>query len=472
VKNLVDYMVAKDYDGIDVDWEGIGDKATVEQERLEKLILDLRKEANSRERYQANPVIITFPGGNKNINIDTVSDHDLRVANMVDQYNIMSYGVGWFGQGWDSNTFAPLTGATKKRPVSIASTIQMFVDKGVPREKMGLGLGFYGESYAPPFTGPDQLTDGDLSKWSVTDFKWSWTLLNKLGYLDRGIYAWDAPTQTSYRVYPGGYTPAGRLETTSGYISYEEPATIAAKGAWAQSTREGEGVGGAVIWLVNYGTTDGVNNPLLHATKKAFLDPDAVETGPYPNPLPPPAPLQLTTTLATPNDWGSGYCGSYTVKNVGDRAGWWKVSVPFKDSVTSLWNGVYELKDGVLTMEGPAYNRKLHAGESTEVSLCATRPAKPVETPPPPPAGALEAKLVITGDWGSGYCAKIAVTNTSTVKVVGWQVDVPNVTGTLSGMWNGSYTMNGTTMHLTPPSWNPNLAPGATNDDAGFCASR
>jgi cellulase/cellobiase CelA1 len=384
----------------------------------------------------------------------------------------MSYGVGWFGQGWDSNTFAPLTGASKKRPVSIASTIQMFVDKGVPREKMGLGLGFYGESYAPPFTGPDQVTDGDLSKWSVTDFKWSWTLLNKLGYLDRGIYAWDAPTQTSYRVYPGGYTPAGRPDTTSGYISYEEPATIAAKGAWAQSTREGEGAGGAVIWLVNYGTTDGVNNPLLHATKKAFLDPDAVETGAYPNPLPPPEPLQLTTTLATPNDWGSGYCGSYTVKNVGDRAGWWKVSVPFKDSITSLWNGVYELKDGVLTMEGPAYKRKLHAGESTEVSLCATRPAKPVETPPPPPAGALQAKLIITGDWNSGYCAKIAVTNTSTVKVVGWQVDVPNVAGTLSGMWNGNYTMNGTTMHLTPPSWNPNLAPGATNDDAGFCASR
>jgi hypothetical protein len=77
--------------------------------------------------------------------------------------------VGWFGQGWHSNPFSPLTGATGHRPVSIASTIQMFVDKGVPREKMGLGLGFYGESYAPPFTGPDQDTDGDLSKWSVTD---------------------------------------------------------------------------------------------------------------------------------------------------------------------------------------------------------------------------------------------------------------------------------------------------------------
>jgi GH18 family chitinase len=472
VKNLVDYMVARDYDGIDVDWEGIAKDATVEQAQLEKLILDLRNEANARERYQASPVIITFPGGNKNINTDTVTAHDLRVATMVDQYNIMSYGVGWFGQGWHSNTFSPLTGASAHRPVSIASTIQMFVDAGVPREKMGLGLGFYGENYVPPFTGPDQDTDGDLGKWSVTDWKWSYALLHKLGYLDRGIYAWDAATQTSYRVYPGGYTPAERPDTASGYISYEEPATIAAKGAWALSSREGEGAGGAVIWLVNYGTTDGVDNPLLTAAAQAFLDPGAAQAGAYPNPLPPPAPLQLTTTLATPNDWGGGYCGTITVKNVGERAGWWKAALPFKDSITSLWNASYTVADGVLTMEGPAYNRKLHPGESTEVGLCATRPATPAETPPPPPEGALQAKVVITGDWGSGYCAKIAVTNTSGVKVQGWKVDVLNVEGSLSGLWNGSYTMEGTTMHLAPPEWNRDLAPGATNEDAGFCAAR
>jgi hypothetical protein len=62
--------------------------------------------------------------------------------------------------------------------------------------------------------------------------------------------------------------------------------------------------------------------------------------------------------------------------------------------------------------------------------------------------------------------------HTSTVKVLNWKVDVPNVAGTPGAMWNGSYTMGGTTMHLAPPSWNANLAPGATNDGAGFCASR
>jgi cellulase/cellobiase CelA1 len=106
------------------------------------------------------------------------------------------------------------------------------------------------------------------------------------------------------------------------------------------------------------------------------------------------------------------------------------------------------------------------------VGLCATRPAKPAEPPPPPPAGAVTATLVITADWTSGYCAKVAVTNNSAVKVVGWTVDVPDVQGTLSGLWNGKYTMSGTTMHLSGPDWNRDLAAGGTNDDAGFCATR
>jgi cellulase/cellobiase CelA1 len=472
VKNLVDYMVAKDYDGIDVDWEGIGDNSLEEQALLEALIADLRKEANARPRYQDKPVIITFPAGMLNTNIDKVSEHHKRVAKLVDQYNFMSYGMGWFGQGWTSTTFAPLTGHSATRPMSIASTIQMYEDAGIPRSKLGMGLGFYGMNYAPPFTGPDQPTDGaNINDWSVFDVRWNYAQLHKHGYLDRGIQAWDAATQTSYRVYPGGYTPATRLEWSTGYLSYEEPESIAAKGAWAQSNRAGEGAGGTIIWLVNYGTTNGVNNPLLSATKKAFLDPNAVEPGPNPNPLPPPPPPTVSVTIAKPNDWGSGYCGTMTVTNVGTTPGWWETDVDFTDTITSLWNGTHTLENNKLKVKGMNWNKMLRPGQSTEIGLCATRPAKPVEPPPQLPAGSLSAKLVITGDWGSGYCAKVAVTNNSAVKAVRWQVALP-VAGTPSGLWNGKYTLENGIMTLSGADWNPDLAPGATNDDAGFCAAR
>jgi GH18 family chitinase len=471
VKNLVDYMVAKDYDGVDVDWEGIPDKAVEEQALLEALIADIRKEANARPRYQDKPVIITFPAGMLNTNIDKVSDHAKRVAALVDQYNFMSYGMGWFGQGWASTTFAPLVGHTGERPMSIASTIQMYEDAGVPRSKLGMGLGFYGMNYAPGYTGPNQKTDGDLSQWSVFDVRWNYAQLHKHGYLDKGIHAWDAATKTTYRVYPGGYTPPSRPEWATGYLSYEEPATILEKGAWAQSTRAGEGAAGTIIWLVNYGTTDGINNPLLTATKKAFLDPNAVEPGPYPNPLPPAPVPTVSVTFAKPNDWGSGWCGTMTVKNVGDVAGWFVAETDFPDTITSLWNGTYTLENKKLVVKGMNWNKMLRPGDSTEIGLCATRPAKPVEPPPPLPDGALTARLITTADWGSGYCAKVAVTNTSAVKAVRWSVKLP-VQGTPSGLWNGKYTLENGIMTLSGADWNPDLAPGATNEDAGFCASR
>jgi GH18 family chitinase len=474
VKNLVDYMVAKNYDGIDVDWEGIDSDNTAEQALLEALITDLRREANSRPRYQDNPVIITFPAGMLNTNIGKVTPHDIRVANMVDQYNFMSYGMGWFGQGWSSTTFAPLTGQTPTRPISIASTIQMYVDAGIARSKLGMGIGFYGMNYTPPFTGPDQPTDGyDIGKaWSVTDILWSYSLLNKHGYLNNGTYVFDRASQTSYRTYPGGYTPATRTGASTGYLSYEEPETIAAKGAWALSTREDEGAAGTIIWLVNYGTTDGVNNPLLTAVKRAFLDPGATEPGPNPNPLPPPPPLAVSVQNTITSDWGSGYCANFKVTNTDTRSGDWTVTQPFKDTITSLWGGVHTLANGTLTLNGPDWHKYVDVGESTDIGYCATRSPKPVEDQPPPPAGTVTARLTITADWTSGYCATVAVTNSGGTKVAGWKVDVPDVQGTLSGLWNGKYTMEGSTMHLSGPDWNPDLAAGATNSDAGFCASR
>jgi len=471
VKNLVDYMVAQDYDGIDVDWEGIPTANEEDWVLLEKLIADLRVEANSRPRYQDSPVLITYPAGMYNPNSDRITDHDLKIAGMVDQYNFMSYGVGWFGEGWYTNTFAPLTTPEEHRPVSIAGTVQAYVNKGVPRSKLGMGIGFYGMNYAPPFSQPGQDTAGaDMgTSWSVTDWKWSYTLLNKYGYLNNGTYAFEQSSQNSFRTYPGGYAPRPDVMAT-GYLSYEDEASIAAKGAWAQSTREGEGVAGTIIWLVNYGTTDGANNPLLYAVKRAFLDPNATDPGPDSNPVPIP-PAVVSSQLTVTSDWTSGYCGKLVVTDVGTLPGEWSVAVPFKDTITSLWNAAYTQADGTLTVTGPGWNKYIYPGQSTEVGFCATRPVTP---PPPPPAeepGALSAKVTITADWTSGYCASVAVTNSGAGTAYGWSLPV-TVQGTVTSMWNGKYTQSGTTLQLSGPDWKRDLAAGTTFSDVGYCATR
>lgn len=131
---------------------------------------------------------------------------------------------------------------------------------------------------------------------------------------------------------------------------------------------------GAIIWLVNYGTTDGVDNPLLTATKKAFLDPDAVEPDPYPNPLPPAPVPAVSVSFAKAKDRGSGWCGSMTVKNVGEVAGWFVAETDFPDTVIALWNGTYTLDSGTVRLQAADRNPDL-APEATnnDPGFCASR---------------------------------------------------------------------------------------------------
>jgi GH18 family chitinase len=470
VKRLVDYLVARDYDGIDVDWEGIASNDTDSQQRLENLIADLRAEAATRTRYQdGKPFLITYPAGMINLNIDHVLSHHVRLGQLVDQFNLMSYGMGWFGSGWHSTVFAPLTGNTPQRPMDIKSTIQKYVDAGIPRTKIGMGIGFYGMNYKPTFTQPGQSTDGyPMSHWSVNDVHWNYAMLHKHGYLSNGTYIYDSATQTSYRTYPGGYYPANRTE--SGYLSYEDPASIAAKGAFALSTREGEGAAGTIVWMVNYGTTDGVNNPLMHAVKKAFLDPNAEEPGPNPNPDPnPPPPINITTALNITNDWTSGYCANLVATNAGGTAAEWSATIPFKDAITSLWNGEYTRGADTLTVKGPGWDKYLEPGESHTIGLCANRPAPP--TAPPTEPGQVTAAVTVSNDWGAGYCASVVVSNGGATAAVNWTASV-TIQGQVTSLWSGKYVQTGSTLQLSGPDWKKDLPANSTYNGIGFCASR
>ncbi|SHG70778.1 glycoside hydrolase family 18 protein [Massilia sp. CF038] len=369
VKRLVDYAVAHDYDGIDVDWEGIPQSATGDQDLLEALLRELRAEAATRPRYQSKPFLISFAADALNPNYQRVLPHHARVAALVDFFDVMTYGMAWFGDGWNTSTFAPINGRAGNRPLDVANSLAMYEAGGVPRAKMALGIGFYGMSYKPPYTRPDQPTSGDASAFSANDVLWNYTQLNKHGYLTRGTFVFDQVAQMGYRSYAQGYTPATRPSTTSGYISYEDERSIAAKGAWSRSTRSGEGAAGTIVWLINYGSTDGVNNPLMAAVKKGFLEP-----GTTPDPTPPSGmKLSISTTMG--NDWTQGYCATINVRNIGQSAGEWVVAQPFKDRITALWNGKYVVANAVLTLRGEEWNKRIDPGQLRQVGFCATRSA-------------------------------------------------------------------------------------------------
>ncbi|WP_235537316.1 glycosyl hydrolase family 18 protein [Nocardioides sp. Soil805] len=298
VENVVDYLVQHDYDGIDLDWEnclsgdaGCGEAAgqapvaaTEARRRLMALIADLRAEAATRERFAGDPLLVTFPGYPLNLNYQLedgkAPQWQADIANAVDQYNLMSYGIGttYNGAEWDSWFSGALTGATATHPVDIASSIDAYVAAGVPRDRIGLGIGFYGIYWGPDVTGPRQNTNSN-DIWETKDDDLAYGALDRMGYLTHGTRHWDAEAQSTYRTYEqygaSGYVPPTNPQhpldddrLPAGFLSYEDEQSIQAKGDWVKET----GAGGTIIWTLNYGWVPrSQSNPLLDAVKRAFL---------------------------------------------------------------------------------------------------------------------------------------------------------------------------------------------------------
>jgi chitinase len=265
IGNILDAVVSKDYDGVDVDWEEAQDSAP-EQEQMIAFLSELRTAASVRARYRPPnaPFLITFPGFVVNVNGDLpVPKWKARVAALVDQYNLMSYHMAYVAPGWQSWLWAPIKDAGPRHPMSIESSIDAYVQAGIPREKLGLGLGLYGGGYTPPVTGPRQLPSAE---WGGNDAASSWADLYTQGMFSSGVYHFDAAAQAGYFTYSPARTYRG--QSVSMLIT-EDLQSIAAKGAWARAGN----CGGAIVWTLNYGYVPSLRkNPPMEAIRSAFLE--------------------------------------------------------------------------------------------------------------------------------------------------------------------------------------------------------
>jgi GH18 family chitinase len=264
IKNILDQCVAKNYDGVDVDWEENLD-TTANQSLLIAFLTELRSAAASRTRYQTPnaPFIITFPGFPVNINTDLpIEPWKVTVVSLVDQYNLMTYAMTYCCSGWDTWLWAALKGAAPTHPTSVESSIQGYVDAGVPRSKMGMGLGLYGSGYTPPVTGPRQAVGGT---WGGDDNINTWSDFYNQGMFSGGTYTYDTVAQTGYYTYSPARSYRGNNVSM---LITEDLQSIAAKGAWARAGN----CGGTIVWTINYGYVNAtVGNPPMQTIKRSFL---------------------------------------------------------------------------------------------------------------------------------------------------------------------------------------------------------
>jgi len=256
VTNLLNEMDAVGADGLDLDWEPLDvfNSSATDYADFAALAQALRT---------ARPgMVLTVPVGPININYYPSSDPFFgTIAPLLDRVDIMTYDMEWDAGGWDSWFSSALHGESGTTPTSVNSSVAYYLASGVPRSKLGVGIGFYGVCWQG-VTGPHQ-TIGPGAGIIGSDNTYSYHNV-VTQYYSAANYHYDATADAPWL---GSATPFG--PNGCNFLSYENASSVAAKGAYA--TRNG--LGGTIIWTIGEGyVPENVvqENALLEAVNAAF----------------------------------------------------------------------------------------------------------------------------------------------------------------------------------------------------------
>ncbi len=251
VQNLVALANEVGFDGFDIDWEPL---ATEQEPQL----LELAKALKAADA----DYVLTFPLNWLNPNWQTAPAFFADLAEHMDQLNLMSYAMAGKYENWQSWHSSALKGHGGNTPSSVESSIDLYLAAGVPANKLGVGVGFFGLCWSPPITAPRQpLDSGDLI---AADNAMSYTNI-MASYYSASARKWDATASVPYLELNAAQNPLG-----CSMVSYEDAQSIEAKAAWVKQ----KGLGGAIVWTINQGylpsAPAGMRDPLMIAMKSFF----------------------------------------------------------------------------------------------------------------------------------------------------------------------------------------------------------
>jgi len=500
------------FDGVDIDWEypvctGLQPGRAEDGENFTLLLEALRNTLGNS--YLLTIAVSANPDCLDLIEIEAFEPY-------VDWINIMTYDYhgAWEAHYGTTGHNSPLH--NNNDPLSpylnIDAAVNYLVNRGVPLQKIIPGLAFYGRSAAgvegggdglyASFTGPGpgSFEEGMLDYKDIKE-----NYLDKNGY----VYLWDDIAAVPYLF---------NMDKRE-FISFDDPSSIENKASYVA----GNGLGGVMFWelsgdngdLLNaiwnglgvpvvpkptYACSDGVDND-----NDGYVDyPDdpgctCAEDTDESDPVPPPPGDGLKVEVSISSDWKTGYCANVTVTNNNSFQVDWVSQFETEGTVSSLWCATYTQAGNTITARGVSWNKSLKPGASTTFGFCAERsemvppqcsdgkdndndglidyPHDPGctsledddETNQAPPVGAIETAISVTSDWGSGYCANVAITNRGNTPI-DWSTQF-EVDGTISSLWNAAYTQNGNLVAVEGLDWNNMIGANQTTT-IGFCATR
>ncbi|HKJ66916.1 MAG TPA: glycoside hydrolase family 18 protein [bacterium] len=255
IDNLLDLMTTWGFDGIDIDMEPIEETDT---ENYAAFITRLHERLQELETPLLERPLLTAAVGWQ-------PELFAELQEKFDQINIMTYDYSNAWRGWVTWHNSPLYNRGHKLPFSrkplpsVEGSVNQFVESGVDKSKLGIGIDFYGYVW----TGVSKPREGWIFKApTVEDNIPYYEIMDK--YYQPEFYHWDTITKASYLSIDSGDQKL--------FISYDDENVIRAKLNYA----EHQNLGGVFIYELGGGhqknQTSGGSQSLVQPIKEYRLN--------------------------------------------------------------------------------------------------------------------------------------------------------------------------------------------------------
>ena len=245
VKSLLD---KHKLDGVDIDWEYPTQSADNEtgadpsDTQNFNLVLKELRETLGQDK------IISFASSSSARYVDWKT-----AIKYLDYVNVMTYDMGAAPNGHNS----PLHKSAKFNHRSWDESVKAHEDGGVPRERMVMGVPFYGKAEKNPAEGT-KIFDYSVRYYEIPD------ILNKGKYKGKDLArpvtrVWEPSSMVPYLIDAAG----------KNVLSYDDPESVSAKGSYVKAN----GMLGAMFWEYRCDTDD---HALLKALVKGIYNKESV----------------------------------------------------------------------------------------------------------------------------------------------------------------------------------------------------
>ena len=251
VKAVLAIVDEYDYDGIDLDWEYPDTKEKILG--FDRLSRRFRKELDALGQKKERHLFQTMAASANPSTLKWLSNKLL--LETMDWVNVITYD---FTGDWTiyAGHHSPLFASSKQpgTPHSTQQSMKYLVDRGMPANRLAVGLPLYGKGFAvaEPYAGTKKAAKGQGVKAG------SYNNIDKLIKEKGWKRQWDDETKNPWAIAPDG----------SAVIGYDDAESLSLRTDWAMK----QGFRGVFFWQISDDLQADGTNPLQEAAHKKWTE--------------------------------------------------------------------------------------------------------------------------------------------------------------------------------------------------------